>query len=665
MSSIDSAIEQGKRRRKLLVVTTSIGLLLVLGGYLAWLFVTQGYHIEVKPQQAAQSHKLSLTQGLGFVVGKTVYVIGSAAELKVSAEKYASKQVRLWQHSETNIEVELEPLPAQVLLTTEPELEDIRWEIDGKLQFKGAKLQTILAPGQYLITAKHPYFVDKVQAIQANMAEEITASWQLQPIQGQIQLNSTPVGATVSMDGEVLGSTPLTLPRIGGDYAVTLRLPGYQRLEDRIQVTASNPMPQRNYILTVEQARVDVSLQPAEGLLLLNGSPITKPTDGPIFVPANKLHTISYDKAGFIAQSQQLRLKPGQQQQLNFNLQAQTGQVKFQASEVAQLYINGQLQGRTPLTLALQTVPTKVTFKKQGYRTVTQSFIPSHSKPQLIQAKMLTEFDARRQQGQPLFVSTLGIEMALVSPRAFTMGSAPNEAYRHRNEVQRNVDFSRQLWLSKHEITEGQYAAFAQGKKVASQLPVSNVSWFDAVRFCNWLSTKEGLKPFYRLQGNKVIGVNQAARGYRLPTEAEWEFVARLNRRSALSKYIWGNQDRLKDKQGNFADQGLKGKQTFVLAGYSDGHVGKAPVGSFAAERGGFYDLDGNVREWTHDNYHIASNSHDQVWLNYLGAERGEGHVVKGASFKTGRLKNIRASVRSRETAADEDIGFRIARYHQ
>jgi len=275
---------------------------------------------------------------------------------------------------------------------------------------------------------------------------------------------------------------------------------------------------------------------------------------------------------------------------------------------------------------------------------------------------MLTEFEARRREGKPLFATTLGIQLALVTPKTFTMGSPSNEKDRQRNEVQREVSFSRKFWVSKHEITQAQFAAFT-GKGGGSALPISNVSWDEAAAFTNWLSEKEGLTPFYIIKNKRVAGVDASSKGYRLPTEAEWEFVAKLNRRASPTTFVWGDQYRIRDKQGNFADASLSGKQTFILKDYDDGFANKAPVGSFKAERGGFFDLDGNVREWVHDTYDVATSSHSGSYTNYLGPVGQGKHVVKGASYLTGRLKNIRASVRSGENTPADDIGFRIARY--
>ncbi|MDT9702662.1 SUMF1/EgtB/PvdO family nonheme iron enzyme, partial [Streptomyces sp. P17] len=85
----------------------------------------------------------------------------------------------------------------------------------------------------------------------------------------------------------------------------------------------------------------------------------------------------------------------------------------------------------------------------------------------------------------------------------------------------------------------------------------------------------------------------------------------------------------------------------------------KAAHGRFKAERAGFFDLDGNVREWVHDYYALNVPNTEQVHMDYLGVSSGQGHVVKGASFKSGRFKELRASIRAEGSGPEDDVGFR------
>ncbi|MGM0526714.1 MAG: SUMF1/EgtB/PvdO family nonheme iron enzyme [Pseudomonadota bacterium] len=660
MSVIDDDIAKGKRRRKWLALSSGVALTIIVAVYFSWLFLTKGHSFTVVPEQAAKAPAFEVIEGTGFFVDNKLYLFGGSATANVSAPKFHSSEVVINDDSPGNIEVELTPLPATVTVTTDPALDNVRWSVNGERSAEASSFDGELAAGHYTITAAHPSYESASISFQAEIAEAIDKSIKLTPINGSLTIASTPAGAQVSIDGELLGNTPLNIERAGGEYQVEVSLEGYEPVTDSVRITQRRPDPDRNYQLQPRQASLSVELTPADGVLLINGKTATNPAS----VDANRTHTVRYQKQGYLPRSQQVSLAAGEKGQLRFKLEAEMGTVTFQANETADVFVNGSKLGTTPVTTDLQALPTTIEFKKQGYRSVKKSVTPSADKTSLVAAEMLTEFDARRRDGQPLFVETLDISMAKVSPRAFTMGSAPGEKDRKSNEHQFKVDFSRDIWVSRHEITQTQYKAFSQ-QGVDSKMPVTDVTWEQAAKYTNWLSEQEGLMPFYQVRDGRVVGVDKAARGYRLLSEAEWEFIARINRRASPTTFVWGSQEYLRDKQGNFADVSRKGQQTFILADYSDGFAGAAPVGSFKPERSGFYDLDGNVREWVHDRYTVAPPDDNRTHLDYLGSATGTKHVVKGASFKTGRLKNIRASIRHGESGKADDIGFRIARYHQ
>lgn len=658
MSSIDEAIAKGKKRRKGMAIASLIGLAVILALYFSWLFLTKGYAFVVSPERAAKTPEFNVVSGTALFMADKLYVFGSAAEVTVSAPKYKAASVVVDETSSSTINVTLVPLPATLTVTTSPQLDEVTWKINQEKVAVSPSLSTELEEGSYTVNASHPHYQDAQIQFDADIAQDIQRNIALTAIEGVISINSTPSGASVSLDKKEVGVTPLKINTQGGQYRVSVTKAGLEPLEDTIEVTNQRPLPTRNYNLQPLQAEIAVSMKPQGGVLTVNGKPVKANTR----LDANKAHTVKYEKTGFIAQSQRVTLAPGETKALSFELEKELGRVVITASTDALVSIDGVKQGQTPLTLTLQALPHTVTFERDGYRKIQKTVTPSAKSSTKVHGDMLTEFEARRRDGTPLFATTLGIQLSLVTPKAFTMGSPANEKNRQRNEHQRDVSFSRQVWVSKHEITQAQFAAF-KGKGGGTKLPVTNVSWDEAAAFTNWLSEKEGLTGFYIMQNKKVRGVDKASKGYRLPTEAEWEFVAKMHRRASSTAFVWGNQFRLRDKQGNFADASLRGKQTFILKDYDDGFADKAPVGSFKADRGGFYDLDGNVREWVHDIYSVTPQHQSGTYADYMGPGGQGKHVVKGASFKTGRLKNIRASVRSGESAPADDIGFRIARY--
>ena len=136
------------------------------------------------------------------------------------------------------------------------------------------------------------------------------------------------------------------------------------------------------------------------------------------------------------------------------------------------------------------------------------------------------------------------MKFVLIPAGQFMMGSPDNDVEAFKNEKpQHLVRITRPFYLAIHEVTQAEYESFmgnnpshfsatgSGGPKVAgqptAQHPVEQVSWLDAVAFCNILSEKEGLKPFYELEAGTARVRDWAEPGYRLPTEAEWEYACR------------------------------------------------------------------------------------------------------------------------------------------
>ncbi|NIS15950.1 MAG: SUMF1/EgtB/PvdO family nonheme iron enzyme [Aliifodinibius sp.] len=140
------------------------------------------------------------------------------------------------------------------------------------------------------------------------------------------------------------------------------------------------------------------------------------------------------------------------------------------------------------------------------------------------------------------------------------------------------------------------------------QHPVTQISWYDAVRYCNWLSESRGLKPCYTIDNERVT-CDFEANGYRLPTEAEWEFAATSGGKRYT--YSWGNDPpesmryrpaNLKDQTShNFFSRSIEWGECWHE--YNDGFYFTSPVGSFAPNDTGLYDMIGNVYEWCWDWY--------------------------------------------------------------
>ena len=164
--------------------------------------------------------------------------------------------------------------------------------------------------------------------------------------------------------------------------------------------------------------------------------------------------------------------------------------------------------------------------------------------------------------------------LKLIPAGEFMMGSPDDDKDADADEKpQHKVRITQPFYLGVYEVTQAQYQAVmgnnpscfsvnGGGKdKVAGQstdqYPVEKVSWLDAVRFCNALSRKDGLNPFYEVNGEKVEIPDRNGPGYRLPTEAEWEYACRAG---TTAKYSFGNDPSVLGNMG-----GLEGTRVAVL----------------------------------------------------------------------------------------------------
>lgn len=119
-------------------------------------------------------------------------------------------------------------------------------------------------------------------------------------------------------------------------------------------------------------------------------------------------------------------------------------------------------------------------------------------------------------------------QFVLISGGSFQMGSPESEAWRSADETQHHVTVS-DFYMSRYELTQKEYEEIMGNNPssfTGSNLPVESVSWLDAVTYCNARSEKEGLTPAYKINGQEVTW-DRSANGYRLPTEAEWEYACR------------------------------------------------------------------------------------------------------------------------------------------
>ncbi|MDC0947767.1 SUMF1/EgtB/PvdO family nonheme iron enzyme [Gammaproteobacteria bacterium] len=661
MNNIDSAIQNARKRRFLHYFLGGVLLLIAAISYVIWLFFTQGYALKVLPEKAEANHFASLSSGSGFYLGGALYLIGDRATLEVGSPNFFNETVNIDENTTKILRVTLKPRPSRLVATIQPAEPATRWLIDNKPVHVGSAFDQDVSPGEHGIIIDHAGYetIEERFSLEANQV--LNKTWVLQPIIGQLRIDTTPSGADIYINGALAGSTPLSLEKPVGQYAIKMVADGYQSITDTLAITKQERDIARNYSLAERPGKLFVRITPSGGQLTIDGKS-TQPNEQGIDVKPNHKLAVKYAKSGYLSYQANVEVKPGESKTLEMALTEAFGEVEIMTTPAATIAINGKPQGQGTLTTSLRVAEQQLAFSLAGYETQTLTITPSSKQTTLVNITLLKSAEAKRLPAQPAYAATLGIDLLAVKPSRFVMGSPPNQKGRKRNEFQVPVNFSRGIWVSRHEITEAQYAAF-DPSSASSALPVSNISWLDAAKFCNWLSEKEGLTPFYQFNNGQLSGFNAQSSGYRLPTEAEWEWLAKKAKRSVSTVYVWGNTERIPNRAGNFADTTAKGSVTFHFKNYNDGYATKSPVGSFKIDRLGLYDLAGNVSEWVNDHYTNNPPDTSVTVTDYMGASRGSGYLYKGGNYRSGRLADLRGAFRETEKTRDPTIGFRVVRY--
>ena len=267
--------------------------------------------------------------------------------------------------------------------------------------------------------------------------------------------------------------------------------------------------------------------------------------------------------------------------------------------------------------------------------------------------------DPRSSEAVPAEISD---HFVLIPSGTFLMGSPKTENWRLDDELQHSVTVSA-FYMDPYETTQKDYKRL-MGENPSSfqgkDLPVESISWLEAVKFANAKSREAGLPPAYTLTDTGVVW-NQQATGYRLPTEAEWEYACRAGTTTPFSAKhsldaseanFYGHYPY--EIEENYFDDSVLEAKPGVYRGST------LPVGSFNPNAWGLYDCHGNVNEWCWDYY---GEYDPQAKTDPTGAENQTRHVYRGGGWNDFG-KNMRCAYRAagQTDLKSPNLGVRLVR---
>ena len=423
---------------------------------------------------------------------------------------------------------------------------------------------------------------------------------QVLPTTGRLEImNVTPAPVAVLVDGREVGTAPgqfLELPL--GQVEVTLRTPGYEDLTRTVNLTT-------------------------ERMEELNGLSLTP-------LPATLAVTCNVEGA-------------------EIRVDGRT---------------EGQTRGGATVSLSLEAGRRRVTVSRSGYTSFERTLDLIAGSSSSVDVTLEVELAPEPEPTVTPRPTSSGAPGGFVriSAGSFQMGSPRSESGRDYDETQHRVTITRDFYLQAHEVTQGEWRSLmgnnpSRFSSCGDDCPVENVNWWEAVAYANALSRREGLQECYTLAGcgstdpgedmecSSVSFVGLDCRGYRLPTEAEWEYAARAGTTTA---WYCGSSESCVGR----------------IAWYDDNAGGRThPVGEKAANDWGLYDMSGNVWEWVWDwydsDYYSSSPSRDPA-----GPRTGQNRGHRGGSWNY-FARNVRSAYRSVSAPGSRGnrfIGFRLAR---
>ena len=669
--AVDTAARVEKHRGSPLKVIVSVGLaVLLLASYL--LFSAKSVQFEIEP---ASPDGFSIDGGwFRLPIGDRVLLRKGDYTVNVQKQGYydVKQTFVVGDEQSMTLSLRMRKRPGRLLVQVEPAVDAVV-TIDegqvGKAPFGPVELE----PGQHSVRVQSERYLSFTGVVDMEGLDRLeNFSVQLVPRWADVRVESQPQGARIFRGAEEIAVTPATIQLLEGTHEVSVSKDGFSAWDGTV-VAEPNVAQQLPLIaLQPADARLIVNTIPRGANVTVNGryrgqSPIT------LSLTPEVDYDIGLSKAGYGVTRRSLRLESNASESITVDLSARLGTVTVVVNPPdATVYVDGRSRGKGKTTVRLSSAPHTIEVRRQGYVAWRRTVTPRPGYPQTLSVGLRSVEAVAQDRVAKTLQSPAGQTMRRVEPATFSMGASRAEIGRRANEVIVPVTVTRPFLIGVHEVTNKEFAEYRANHDSGASLhpslgadnnPVANVSWADAVQYCNWLSQREGRTPAYKAEFGEWVPVYPLADGYRLPTEAEWALAIRYSGQKQPLKFPWGTKWPPPEDAGNFADRSAIELVPSILPAYDDGYASTAPVGSFEANTLGIHDGGGNVAEWINDFYTVPTPGITTPVVDPTGPDRGTSHVVRGSSWRHAGADALRLSYRDFSSKARQDVGFRVARF--
>jgi hypothetical protein len=641
--SLSKALDQQNRRLFLFA-----GLFFIVSIPIAALFVGATVSVSVSPDDASLNYDLEVTEGVSIPYFEKQLVLTSAVSYRISSPGFYPQLVRIKTAKKTpELAIQLLPLPGVVEVqvnTTHAFVLKVGPPKARLLDSKKYIYEIPAGPAEFLVEGANLKTLRSETIVKGRgRAQKVI----LEPktLFAMLVFKTIPKQVKVTLNGIQHSSSEgaFRLNLRSGDNELIISHEGYKTFRKKIALSSVDNISLGRLELEPNRIPLQIKSSPSGAAVLLERTFIGETPLEIQVLPLVK-HNLEVNKAGFEKVSAVIRPQVGKSITKSYQLSSIRYMLKLDSSVPASIGLNGDSIGRTPLEL-LVSEGDKITLKAEGYATERINVATSHAQSTKLDVQMVLS-ERKAYVDSPDSHSLAGLEFKKIRGTDGYSVAVP--------AVMIGTVKIPDLYVSKTEVTQGSFARFlgkpdAQNNKL---MPITNVSWEQAAQYCNWLSKRDGLSPFYRTEevaGVDLNSIDERANGYRLPTMVEWLYLT-----------VDDNQNQTKGSRklsrgiGNVAGREALSRQFRYFENYADEYPGLAPVASFRPNSKGLFDVVGNAREWLHNSAGRSSK--------YFGSDKGMERLAAGSGFKSGSEDELDMLYYVEEVFSKDDLGFRVVR---
>jgi formylglycine-generating enzyme required for sulfatase activity len=602
--------------------------------------------------------------------GTTLFVRRGNHRVRAERDGYrpAEERLAVTGDSPASLKLRLVKLPGRIEIDTGGVSVNVL--ADGELVGHAPGVVSVGA-GERTIVLRADRYLDYLARIEvegAGVKQGLVAK--LQPSWGRVTVTSDPAGAMVLVNGQSVGAAPRAVDLPAGVQRVEVASPGLRSWSSSVVVRAGETVAIGPVRLGQAYAKLLVRSQPTGADVSVAGSYRGR-TPLSLELAPGVTHEVVVTRSGYTHWAHSLLAESGRSVTLDARLTPISIGLSVRGDPAgADVLIDGVRRGQAPLALELTAGEHRVEVRKEGFAPYSVVVAVAPGLLRTVDYRLL----APGRTEPPLAMGSIvrakaGPELKLIAPGTFDMGSDRREQGRRPNEQLHKVTLSKPFLIGVRPVTNAEFrkfradhqSGFIEKKTVdLDEHPVTKVSWDDAVEFCNWLSEQEGLPLAYEKAGGSYVLKKPINTGYRLPTEAEWEYAARVGPNGKVRRFVWGDALPAPEGAGNFAGAEALAVLDATLESYRDDYPVVAPVGRFAPNAFGLYDMGGNVAQWANDFYSSFVDS--SAVTDPMGPAEGKLHVIRGASWRSASITELRLAWRDGAGEGSQWIGFRVAR---